>query len=101
MNIENLLIVAAALFCIGIYGFLTSQNVVRILMSLELLLNAININLVTFSTYMDSLELKGQVFALFVITIAAAESAIALAILLSIYRNKESIAMEQFNLLKW
>lgn len=101
MNIESLMLVSASIFCIGLYGFLTSKNVVRILMSLELLLNAININLVSFSTFLDSQELKGQVFALFVITIAAAESAIALAILLSIYRNKESISMEQFNLLKW
>lgn len=101
MNIENTMLVAASIFCIGLYGFLTSQNVVRILMSLELLLNAINLNLVSFSTIMDSQELKGQVFALFIITIAAAESAIALAIILSLYRNKESISMEQFNLLKW
>lgn len=101
MNIESTLILAAALFCIGIYGFLTSQNVVRTLMSLELMLNAVNLNFASFSTFMDSQELKGQVFALFVITIAAAESAIALAILLSIYRNKKSIAFEQFNLLKW
>lgn len=101
MNIENTLLLAASIFCIGLYGFLTSQNVVRILMSLELLLNAININLVSFSTFMDSTELKGQVYALFVITIAAAESAIALAILLSLYRNRENIELERFNLLKW
>jgi NAD(P)H-quinone oxidoreductase subunit 4L len=101
MNLVNLLLVAAALFCIGVYGFLTSQNVVRILMCLEILLNAINLNLVSFSTFLDSQELKGQVFAIFVITLAAAESVIALAILLSLYRNKESIAMNDFNLLKW
>lgn len=101
MNIENNLIIAASLFCIGLYGFLSSQNVVRVLMSLELLLNAVNLNFAAFSTFMDSLELKGQVFALFVITIAAAESAIALAILLTIYRNQKSIALEQFNVLKW
>ena len=101
MNIENNLIIGAAIFCIGLYGFLSSQNVVRVLMSLELLLNAVNLNFASFFTFMDSQELKGQVFALFVITIAAAESAIALAILLSIYRNKQSIALDQFNLLKW
>lgn len=101
MNIENNLIIGAAIFCIGLYGFLSSQNVVRVLMSLELFLNAVNLNFASFSTFMDSQELKGQVFALFVITIAAAESAIALAILLSIYRNKQSIALDQFNLLKW
>jgi NAD(P)H-quinone oxidoreductase subunit 4L len=70
-------------------------------MSLELIINAVNLNLVTFSTFFDSHEIKGQVFALFVITIAAAESAIALAILLSLYRNRGSIALNQFNLLKW
>jgi NAD(P)H-quinone oxidoreductase subunit 4L len=101
MNIENNLVIGAALFCIGLYGFLSSQNVVRVLMSLELLLNAVNLNFASFSTFIDSQELKGQVFALFVITIAAAESAIALAILLSIYRNKQSIALDQFRLLKW
>ena len=67
----------------------------------ELILNAININLVSISTFMDSQELKGQVFALFIIAIAAAESAIALAIILTLYRNKNSIELEQFNLLKW
>ena len=101
MNIESNLIIGAAIFCIGIYGFLTSQNVVRILMSLELLLNAVNLNFASFSTFFDSFELKGQVFALFIITIAAAESAIALAILLSIYRNKQSIELTQFDILKW
>jgi NAD(P)H-quinone oxidoreductase subunit 4L len=101
MNLVNLLLVAAALFCIGVYGFLTSQNIVRILMCLEILLNAINLNLVSFSTFLDSQELKGQVFAIFIITLAAAESVIALAILLILYRNKESIAMNDFNLLKW
>lgn len=101
MNIEYLMLLSAAIFCIGLYGFLTSKDLVRILMSLELLLNAVNINLVSFSTFMDSQEMKGQVFAIFVMTIAAAESVIALAIILSIYRNKESIAMEEFNFLKW
>nr|YP_009252813.1 subunit 4L of NADH-plastoquinone oxidoreductase [Cymbomonas tetramitiformis]ANA56947.1 subunit 4L of NADH-plastoquinone oxidoreductase [Cymbomonas tetramitiformis] len=101
MDIENLMLLGALIFCIGLYGFLTSRNVVRILISLELILNAININLVSISTFMDSQELKGQVFALFIIAIAAAESAIALAIILTLYRNKNSIELEQFNLLKW
>jgi|TARA_B110000259_G_scaffold102690_1_gene118233 NAD(P)H-quinone oxidoreductase subunit 4L len=101
MNLETNLILGATMFCIGFYGFITSKNAVRILMSLELIINAVNLNLVTFSTFFDSHEIKGQVFALFVITIAAAESAIALAILLSLYRNRGSIALNQFNLLKW
>jgi NAD(P)H-quinone oxidoreductase subunit 4L len=98
MNLETNLILGATIFCIGFYGFITSKNAVRILMSLELIINAVNINLVTFSTFFDAHEIKGQVFALFVITI---ESAIALAILLSLYRNRGSIALNQFNLLKW
>lgn len=69
-------------------------------MSIELLLNAVNLNLMAFSNYLDA-DAKGQVFSVFVITIAAAEAAVGLAIVLAIYRNRDTIDMEQFNLLKW
>jgi NAD(P)H-quinone oxidoreductase subunit 4L len=101
MSLEPFLIIAAALFCIGIYGLITSRNAVRVLMSIELLLNAVNINLMGFSNFLDPANIKGQIFAVFVITVAAAEAAVGLAIILAIYRNRETVDMEQFNLLKW
>ena len=100
-TLERYILLSTALFSIGIYGLIASRNVIRILMSIELLLNAVNINLVAFSTYIDPLEIKGQVFALFVMAIAAAEAAIALAIILAIYRNISSVDMEDFASLKW
>jgi NAD(P)H-quinone oxidoreductase subunit 4L len=99
LQLQYFLILAAALFCIGIYGLITSRNAVRVLMSIELMLNAVNLNLMGFSNYIDPGEIKGQVFTVFVI--AAAEAAVGLAIVLSIYRNRDTVDMEQFNLLKW
>jgi NAD(P)H-quinone oxidoreductase subunit 4L len=101
MQLNLFLLLAALLLCIGIYGLITSRNAVRVLMSIELLLNAVNINLLAFSNYLDGEMIKGQVFAIFVITVAAAEAAVGLAIILSIYRNRETVDMEKFNLLKW
>ena len=101
MQLEYFLVLAAALFCIGIYGLVISRNVIRVLISIELMLNAVNINLMAFSNYLDPDGIKGQVFSVFVMTIAAAESAVGLAIVLSIYRNRDTVDMEQFNLLKW
>jgi NADH:ubiquinone oxidoreductase subunit K len=99
--LDHALIIGAYLFCIGIYGLITSRNMVRALMCLELMLNGVNINLVAFSTYLDGEELKGQTFAIFIIAIAAAEAAIGLAIVLNIYRNRNSVRIDQFDLLKW
>ena len=106
MNLESIplqafLIVSSALFCIGIWGLLNRRNAVRVLMSIELMLNAVNINLMAFSSYIDNNLIQGQVFAIFVITVAAAEAAVGLAILLSLYRNRVTVDMESFNLLKW
>lgn len=101
MFFQSCLLLAAGMFCIGLYGVLTSRNVVRVLMSLEVLLNAVNLNLITFSNFVDSHEMKGQVLALFVIALAAAEAAIGLAIILSIYRNQRMVDPDHFNLLKW
>jgi NAD(P)H-quinone oxidoreductase subunit 4L len=101
LQLPFFLLAAAALFCIGIFGLVTSRNAVRVLMSIELMLNAVNLNLVAFANYLDPQGIKGQVFTTFVIAIAAAEAAVGLAIVLSIYRNRNTIDMEQFNLLKW
>ena len=106
MNLESIplqafLIVSSALFCIGIWGLLNSRHAVRVLMSIELMLNAVNINLMAFSSYVDNNLIQGQVFTIFVITVAAAEAAVGLAILLSLYRNRVTVDMESFNLLKW
>jgi len=101
LQLQYFLLLGAALFAIGIYGLVTSRNAVRVLMSIELLLNAVNLNLMGFSNFLDPGEIKGQVFTVFVITVAAAEAAVGLAIILSIYRNRDTVDMEQFNLLKW
>lgn len=101
LPLQYFLVLAAALFCIGIYGLVTSRNAVRVLMSIELLLNAVNLNLMGFSNYIDPVAIKGQIFTIFVITVAAAEAAVGLAIILAIYRNRNTTDMEQFNLLKW
>lgn len=101
MQLQYFLLLAAALFCIGVFGLVTSRNAVRVLMSIELMLNAVNLNLMAFSNYLDPQEIKGQIFTIFVITIAAAEAAVGLAIVLAIYRNRDTVDMEQFNLLKW
>ncbi len=99
--LQAFLITASILFCIGIWGLLNSRNAVRVLMSIELMLNAVNINLMAFSSYVDNNLIQGQVFTIFVITVAAAEAAVGLAILLSLYRNRVTVDMESFNLLKW
>ena len=106
MNLESVplqafLVVSSILFSIGIWGLLNSRNAVRVLMSIELMLNAVIINLMAFSSYIDNNLIQGQVFTIFVITVAAAEAAVGLAILLSLYRNRVTVDMESFNLLKW
>jgi NAD(P)H-quinone oxidoreductase subunit 4L len=98
---QSVLIIGAYLFCLGIYGLVTSRNMIRALMCLELMLNGVNINLIAFSNYCDPLEIKGQVFVIFIIAVAAAEAAIGLAIVLNIYRNRNSARIDQFDLLKW
>ena len=93
------LIFSALLFSTGVYGVLARRNAVLVLMSIELMLNAVNINLVAFAQHLQ--DIGGQVFALFVITVAAAEVGIGLAIVILIYRNRETINVDEVNLLKW
>ena len=99
IGLEHYLTVAAILFVIGIFGlFLNRKNVIILLMSIELMLLAVNINLVAFSAYLG--DLTGQVFTMFVLTVAAAEAAIGLAILVSFFRTRGSIAVEDVNVMK-
>jgi len=99
IGLNHFLVVAAVLFTLGVLGiFLNRKNVIIILMSVELILLAVNINLVAFSTFLG--DLVGQVFALLVLTVAAAEAAIGLAILVVYFRNRGSIAVEDINLMK-
>jgi NADH-quinone oxidoreductase subunit K len=92
-------LLSAALFIIGVVGVMVRRNIIIIFMSIELILNAVNINLIAFS---DSLQNEvGQVFAIFVIAVAAAEAAVGLGIILAFYRNKETINIDEMNLMKW
>jgi NADH-quinone oxidoreductase subunit K len=93
------LVLSAALLLIGTIGVLVRRNIVIVLMSLELILNAVNINLVAFSRHFDSVT--GQIFAIFVITVAVAEAAVGLGILIALFRNKETVLTDEIDLLKW
>jgi len=95
------LTVAAILFSLGLYGALARRSAIAILMGVELMLNAVNINLVAFWRYITPQELIGQVFAIFVITVAAAEAAIGLALIIAIYRHRQTINIEEIDLMKW
>ncbi|MCG8356806.1 MAG: NADH-quinone oxidoreductase subunit NuoK [Kiloniellales bacterium] len=99
IGLAHYLTVAAVLFTLGLFGiFLNRKNVIIILMSIELMLLAVNINLVAFSTHLG--DLMGQIFAMFILTVAAAEAAIGLAILVVYYRNRGSIEVEDINVMK-
>jgi len=101
MNLAWPLTLGALLFSIGVYGVLARKNAVLVLMSIELMLNAVNVNLIAFSAWIRETIAIGQIFALFVITIAAAEVGIGLAIVLLIFRNRETINVDEVDLLKW
>ena len=93
------LVLSAALLAIGTLGVLTRRNIVIILMSIELILNAVNINLVAFSNHLGNLN--GQIFAIFIIVVAVAEAAVGLGILIALFRNKETVLADEVDLLKW
>jgi len=95
------LAVSAALFSIGIYGVLARRNAVLILMSIELMLNAVNLNLIAFARYLAPGEFTGLVFAVFVIIVAAAEVGLALAIIIRLYRSRATVNVDEIDLLKW
>jgi NADH-quinone oxidoreductase subunit K len=92
-------VLGAAVFCIGILGFLTRRNVIIMLMSIELMLNGVNITLVAFNHYLQ--DMRGQIFALFIITVAAAEVAVGLAIIIALFKNKQTINVDDLDIMKW
>lgn len=98
MLLNQFLLLGAILFAIGVYGVIARRNGVAVLMSIELILNAVNINLIAFSAYHGNLS--GQVFALFVIAVAAAEVGVGLAIVLAIYRNRKSVDLDELDLMR-
>jgi NADH-quinone oxidoreductase subunit K len=98
--LEAVLILAGALFCIGLFGALSRRNLVGVLMGVELMLNAVNINLVAFWRYLEPRFITGQTFAIFIITVAAAEAAVGLAMIIAIYRNWQSVNADRIDALK-
>lgn len=101
IGLEHFLILSAILFSIGLYGALAKRNAIVILMSVELMLNAVNIALVAFWRYVAPALMTGQVFVIFVMVLAAAEVVVGLAIIISIYRSRETVDVEQIDLMKW
>ncbi len=100
-QLQHYLVLGAVLFCIGLYGALTRHNAIVILMSIELMLNAVNITMAAFSRFVVPTLLTGQVFALFIMIVAAAEVAVGLGIILAIYRGAETIDVNKIDLMKW
>ena len=101
IGLVHYLILSALVFCIGLYGALAKRNAVVILMSIELMLNGVNIAMVAFARFITPLAMTGQIFAIFIITVAAAEAAVGLAMVLAIFRYRDTIQIDQINLLKW
>ena len=101
MSAQPFLIAAAGLFSMGIYGILVRRNAVMVLLSIELILNAVNINFVVFNQMLSDVLLNGQIFTVFIITIAAAEVGIGLAIVLMLFRNRQTAIINEFDLMKW
>ena len=104
-DLSKFLVIGALLFIIGVAGVLTRRNIIVIFMSIELILNAANLNFIAFSRYLSSIgdvdAVAGQLFTVFVIVVAAAEAAIGLGIVIALYRNKETIWVDEIDLLKW
>jgi NADH:ubiquinone oxidoreductase subunit K len=101
LGLEHFLILSSALFTIGLYGALTMRSAVVILMSIEVMLGAVSIAMVAFSRYVVPALLTGQVFTIFIIVVAAAEATVGLAIIIAIYRRRETIDVTKINLMKW
>ena len=99
MPVSYFLVLSALLFSVGVYGVLARRNAVLVLLSIELMLNAVNINLVAFSAALG--EVPGQIFALFIIAVAAAEVGVGLAVVILIYRNRRTVDVDEMSLMKW
>jgi len=101
IGLNHYLILSAVLFTIGLYGVLSKRNAIIILMCIEIMLNAVNIAMAAFSRYIVPGELTGQVFAIFILVVAAAEAAVGVAIIMRIYRNRQTIDADKIDLMKW
>ena len=101
ITLVHLQVLSAGLFCVGLYGVLARRSAVLILLAIELMLNAVNVNLVGLAAFVDHGQFMGQIIAIFVITVAAAEVGLALAIILRLYRNRASVNVDNLNLMKW
>jgi NADH:ubiquinone oxidoreductase subunit K len=105
ITLNHYLVLGAVLFCIGLYGALAKRNAVAVLMGIEIMLNAVNITLVAFSFYNRAPKyaglLTGQIFAIFIITVAAAEAAVALAMIIAIYRKRSTVDVGEIDIMKW
>lgn len=101
VSLAHYLVLSAMLFGIGLFGVLVKKNAIAVLICIELMLNAVNINLIAFSKYVTPGDFIGQIFAIFVITVAAAEVGVGLAIIIAIYRNRLSVNLDDFDWLKW
>lgn len=101
ITLQHFLILSAVLFCIGLYGAVSKRNAISVFMSIELMLNSVNINLVAFNNFLKPDVLAGHTFAIFVIAVAACEVAVGLAIIISLYRHRKSTTVDDIDLLKW
>ena len=101
ITLTHYIILSAALFSIGVFGALTRKNAIGILMSLELIFNAVNINMVAFSKYITPGAIQGEIFTIFIITVAAAESVLGLAIILAIYRKRQVVNADEMDIMKY
>jgi NADH:ubiquinone oxidoreductase subunit K len=106
LTLNNFLVLGAVLFCIGLYGAITKRNAIAVLMGIEIMLNAVNITMVGFSFFNTQVKqlsqlLTGQIFAIFIITVAAAEAAVALAMIIAIYRKRATVDVGEIDMMKW
>lgn len=101
MPIQWVLLLSSFLFAVGVYGVLARRNAVIVLMSIEVMLNAVIVNLVAFNALLREVHMMGQVFALFIITIAAAELGVGLAIVILVYRNRTTVSIDEVSMMKW
>ena len=99
--LENYLVLSAIIFSLGVYGVLARRSAVLILMSVELMLNAVSLNFIAFAAYLDPERITGAIFAVFVITVAAAEAAVGLGIVIAMFKNKETMNINEIDLMKW
>lgn len=101
LTLNHFLVLSAALFCIGLYGALTRKSVVIIVMCIELMFNAVNINLVSFAYFLGLPQLRGQVFTIFVMVVSACEMGVGMGIALLLFRNRQTVEVDKINLMKW